>query len=534
MSDLILTLICTIFQVCLSTDPATISCEYKTVPPGFIYITGQQYECILQSDYPYVNNQIVSVNGTHIDGNSDTNVTMLTINDKKITEIPNLNSHFSNLKYINVQKSSLKALSRQNLANFKDSLEHLVIRNSGIEIIQEDLFVDLTKLVTIDLRNNSIFYISSVQFTNLPNLRNFLLESNNCINPQTQQDIKNSMLPSDTTSMTAYIQSIKDSTCGLINPEFLVNLYLNSKLLIDIDAYKAEQIVNTILDVLTQRNDDFDALQDQLNVTANNLTALTQKYQNSIAENEELHVQIQQLKVKVTDLESMAEQCLDVNGTCRFTDDETYGYSCIAHGINVTKSGDVIDWSGEHDSASADEDVKALIIRYLNVQFVPKKIAAAFSNLKILTIQNCGLKRLSKDDFDDLEELLELRIAGNEITSIEAGSFDGLTALKVLDLSNNKIKVLPSKIFAMLNALTYLNLSNNSLTALKSNFLPSTNFIDSFIGTNNQFTNIESTFVWRLRSASLIDFTGSSCDLKFDKDAGDQFLAFYNVLLRNC
>ncbi|KAL7015162.1 hypothetical protein ACKWTF_016313 [Chironomus riparius] len=533
MSKFILIFVTILIKSCSAADTVNITCEYKIIPAGLVYIEGQQYECNLQNDFPYIDGEIEAVIGDHIGDKFDTDVTILTINDKKIFEIPNLSSDFTGLKYINILKSSLKTLKKENVANFKEILEHLVIRSSNIEIIKENVFEDMIKLITIDLRNNKIFYIEFNQFSSLTLLKNFLLEGNECFDAQTQVDIKN-ILISDTFAMADFITKIETSTCGILDTEKLINVFQASRDNNDLDAHQAEENFNTLFDTLGLRNDEIEKLENQLIESGDNITALTDKYQNATAKNDALKLQIKELEEKSSELEAQAEKCIEINGTCRFVADETYGYSCVAHNININASGDVINWSGEHVKSSGNANVTALIIRDLVIHFMPIKIGDSFSNLKILMIRNCGLKKLSKDDFITLEGLKEIQINGNEITSIDSGVFDGLTSLEVLDLSENKIKILPSKIFALLKTLISLNLSNNFLTALRSDYLPTTNVISSFIGWNNKLAIIESAFVWRLRSATLIDFSGNDCNLKFDKEAGDQYIAFYNSILKKC
>ena len=532
MSKLILFFIFVLFKFCSSTNTVNITCEYNIISSGLLYIEGQQYECILQNDFPYFDGEIKNIFGDH---KLDTDVTVLTISNKKIFEIPNLSSDFTGLKYINISSSSLKVLKKENIANFKETLEHLIIKYSNIEIIDKDVFADMTKLITIDLRNSKIFYIEFNQFSSLLNLKNFLLEGNECKDTQSEEDIKNFMVSATSfTTMSDFIQKLGSSTCGTLGTEKIINSYQNSRISYDLDAYEAEQNYDTLFDILTLNNEEIEFLGDQLTESNNNLTALIQTYQNSIAENEELQLKIKKIEEKTSDLEIQAENCKEVNGTCRFTTDATYGYSCIAHNININSVEQEISWTGTHQAGSTSKNINSLIIRYLVVNYMPKNIGLTFSNLKNLIIQSCGLKKLSSNDFVSLNKLENIQIISNEIASIEAGAFDDLESLKTLDLSENKIQKLPSNIFSQLKALTSLNLNSNELTALKSNFLPSTNQIQSFSAKDNKLTLIESAFVWRLRSAKLIDFSGNICDLKHDTENGGNYINFYNLILKRC
>ncbi|XP_070496295.1 protein artichoke-like [Chironomus tepperi] len=247
-----------------------------------------------------------------------------------------------------------------------------------------------------------------------------------------------------------------------------------------------------------------------------------------------LTVYANELELEVTELSLAAEKCLVVNGTCRFTDG-TNGYTCIAHDVTVNSTNDTnVDWWGIHDSASRnDDDVTVLVIRELDVLYMPGNIGSTFINIKAITVEKCGLTKLSVGDFAGLDSVIALEIVLNNITAIEAGAFDDLTALETLNLSDNQIKALPLKIFVELPYLISLSLDNNDLTAVKSDFILTSNSIEYFSATNNSLAKIESSFVWKLRNADFISFAGNGCNYKFNVTSGS-FLSFYSSILSKC
>lgn len=76
------------------------------------------------------------------------------------------------------------------------------------------------------------------------------------------------------------------------------------------------------------------------------------------------------------------------------------------------------------------------------------------------------LTSLGTSNFKAQRNLLELRLAHNNLTSLLPGAFRGLEALKSLDLSHNGMSELPDQVLDDLPGLTVLHLSHNRLHVL--------------------------------------------------------------------
>lgn len=518
---LLLTLICASTSSEATESIVTLTCLFST-KSELDYITDDQYSCDLQSDLPHLDPVTLKVNNTHLDTNTDSQVTALLITDRTIFQIPKLAGIFTDLKYIKITKAlKLKYLRKDSIAEYNEKLEHLIIQESAIEVLETDLFSGFEKLVTIDLQKNKIFYIAADVFSGLTVLSNIMLAENECkTTANLPADIGNCQA-SAVVSCTTFIEGIDASTC---KPEAIsIDKFLNYQKIIsglELDAYTAEEIHKAL-------NNNFDLLKEERN-------SLTADYNAAKLQITSLQSDIDILISKIAKLEAQAEKCLNIAGTCRFIVDSTNGYSCIGHNININSTGQEVTWTGTHQPGSTAKSVYGLILRDLTVNYMPKNIGLTFLNLKNLIIQNCGLKKLSSSDFVSLKQLESIQIVSNEIASIEAGVFDVFESLETLDLSNNKIKSLPSKIFAQLKSLTSINLNTNELTSIKSDFLPAANKIQSFTAKDNKLTLVESAFVWRLRTANLIDFSGNVCNQKYDEEASSNYIEFYNAILKKC
>ncbi|KAL7015160.1 hypothetical protein ACKWTF_016311 [Chironomus riparius] len=258
------------------------------------------------------------------------------------------------------------------------------------------------------------------------------------------------------------------------------------------------------------------------------------KYDNLNQSFNALQLHADELELQIEDLDVKVEKCLDVNGTCRFTNG-TNGYTCIAHNITITNLTDTeIVWTGTHNpNTFKDQNVHALILRDLDIQYMPNTIGSTFADIKTIIVRNCGLKRLSSSDFKDLDVLATLEITFNNIETFDLEAFDSLASLETLNLSENKIKSLPSKIFAMLPNLRSLSLDQNELTSIKADYIATSNSIKYFSATNNLISKVESSFVWKLRSATVVNFSGNGCNQIFNSTIGS-YITFYSAILSKC
>lgn len=120
--------------------------------------------------------------------------------NKQVSYLPvNVHKIFPNLMGLSAAECSIKTLTKENFKNLK-KLKELKLRYNQIEIIQNDVFEDLTSLEELDLgenklsfiffacsdfsllAGNKINFISSINtFQHLKKLRHVWLRGNKCI-----------------------------------------------------------------------------------------------------------------------------------------------------------------------------------------------------------------------------------------------------------------------------------------------------------------------------------------------------------------
>lgn len=542
----------------VSSDPVEIGCKYKNLPTS--YDDTLTYSCSIEDDFPYIfniTNQLVNkVNvDNHTGDKTDSSVDALQIVGKTIFQIPVLTAVFTNIAYIKIyQVPTLRYLVKENIGAYKTTLKHLDITGSGIEMIDVNIFEGMNFLETLDLQNNNIFYFKAETTLPLP-FKRLYLKGNLCLGEDGSTPVENFEITTEN-PLSKVLTILKDSTCKISTALVLLDRYKATLVKLDLDSYTenkdlkssleqgiseneklkggyeaANQTIDTINGLLSSANSTIDTLTNTLYTT--NLTAENCKKDLGLFE-----ITIKQLKEEITKYQEMeldAERCLDVNGTCRFTNISTNGYTCIAHNIEIRAPGVAVNWTGTHISSSVkDIQVNTLLIKEIIVEYVPKNIGSTFRRLRNLIIQNCGLKKLSKDNFIDMILLENIIITSNNISSIDAGLFDDLYLLKSLDLSKNEIKILPAKIFVELSYLSIIKLDGNQLTTLRPDFLSSSNSVKYFSATNNKLAKVDVSFVWRMKGATFIDFSGNGCNAIFNQSAGNSYIDFYSHVLSKC
>lgn len=155
----------------------------------------------------------------------------------------------------------------------------------------------------------------------------------------------------------------------------------------------------------------------------------------------------------------------------------------------------------EIDTNDPDDYFEKELIRkdILSVRFVsstlwkvPNDLFMQMPYLKILDISNVGIKQLDQLSFNKGQNLLEIHMHGNELTSLEDAYFVHTKDLKVLDISSNRISNIKEVAFRSLASLESLSLSNNKLSTLDDNIFSSLGSLKWLWLDRNKLTMISS------------------------------------------
>ena len=141
-------------------------------------------------------------------------------------------------------------------------------------------------------------------------------------------------------------------------------------------------------------------------------------------------------------------------------------YTCHVAKASIIEPGTRIStFKGIHASGKTNTDVESLSISGTRVEYFPRGLSTIFPRLTHVRINCCGLKEISRKDFEGLNNIEYLSLSNNDLKSLPNDLFVETPKLQRIYLDNNKIQRLSSKIFDPLdlkNLKTFFLSENNS------------------------------------------------------------------------
>lgn len=133
----------------------------------------------------------------------------------------------------------------------------------------------------------------------------------------------------------------------------------------------------------------------------------------------------------------------------RFGDSPDLPYCCEVINIfrNPAVHGVEAVIHGEHQPGKSNEDVTHLRIVSKPVKIFPRNLISFFPNLLEVTIIDCGLETISRQDLVGLENLECLNIIVNQIKSLPDDLFADMRNLREIYFSSNSVEYISSRIF---------------------------------------------------------------------------------------
>jgi Leucine-rich repeat (LRR) protein len=145
-------------------------------------------------------------------------------------------------------------------------------------------------------------------------------------------------------------------------------------------------------------------------------------------------------------------------------------YTCEITDASITQSGTEISRCiGEHLPNRTNNYVTAIRFEETTVHYFPQGVHNIFPNLKALEISGTGLKEISREDLIGLENIEDLVLDNNQLTSLPSDLFAEMKSLKEISIFHNKLEFISSKLLEPIvgNELTYVDLrANPSINAI--------------------------------------------------------------------
>lgn len=101
----------------------------------------------------------------------------------------------------------------------------------------------------------------------------------------------------------------------------------------------------------------------------------------------------------------------------------------------------------EHVPGKTNADVRILRIRLKQLKGIPTGLFAMFPYLKMLTIVNCGIKTIAREDLCDLRNIEFLNFSRNKLKALPDDLFADTPNLREIYFDDNKIEIMSSRIF---------------------------------------------------------------------------------------
>jgi Leucine-rich repeat (LRR) protein len=141
----------------------------------------------------------------------------------------------------------------------------------------------------------------------------------------------------------------------------------------------------------------------------------------------------------------------------------------------------------------------------LNLQFNYIKLLNINSflyltNLIELNIDHNSIEDIENYAFNHLIKLETLHLENNKLSKLDDFVFDGLFRLNYLSLRNNRIKHINNKLFCKLTKLNTLDLSSNELYLIKDYSFLKLNYLSDLYLNNNYYLTIENSSLNGLNS----------------------------------
>ncbi|CAH1714632.1 unnamed protein product [Chironomus riparius] len=196
-----------------------------------------------------------------------------------------------------------------------------------------------------------------------------------------------------------------------------------------------------------------------------------------------------------------------INLNCIFQDFESDPYGCKASHLSVSS-------------------------RKTTIQKVIHGIGDYFPNLQRFIITKSRLRHIEWRDFRNMKNLKVLSLNENKIERISQCAFQYLENLESISLDGNQIKALNERHFMNLPNLVTVSANDNSITELETDLFQNNLKLKDILFRNNQLKAIRINFR-QLRSLGMVDLQSNKCiSIKFE--CCDYFSEFIGNITQKC
>lgn len=431
--------------------------EWRSVSLSCEFVIWSGYACQANSlKVRTDDSDIMKVDGKH-EGrktNFDVKTFVISSQDVRTTFLPvNIGSIFPRLENLIAQDSKVVFIKRRNFDDL-NALETLALDHNQIEKIPSDAFSDLETLLKIDLSHNKLKALDRGTFKNLKKLKVLIVNNN----------------------------QIEKLSASLLK-------------------------FNNKLAIIAMENNNIKYIGNSMLKGLENLK-LVNFDKNVCIDGEFSGTSLKEIDVRIT------SHCTPPTEIyCNFGANFCKVVDLIIENENTR----IMEIHGTHQRGKSNNDITELSILNQNVPHFPLGFGKFMKNLKKIFVKNSMLTAVDENDFESMNQLMQLTLSENEIQVVSEEAFQKVKAsIEVIDLSGNKITQLEEKTFKNLMKLKVLKMNGNKIEKLSSNlFIDNVNLEEVFLN-KNVLKSIGPYIMNSLRKLRIADFTENTCiDQKF-------------------
>ncbi|XP_070507779.1 carboxypeptidase N subunit 2-like [Chironomus tepperi] len=403
----------------------TLDCVYNDVTIG----ATNYYACYLNIYNPLGFDNFTTIDGAHLDGRTDEDVTAILGNPtSKTLNIPRiLCSMFSNALYLDYSWLEILSVGENELRSCR-GLETILLRGNKIADVHVNAFSNNLRLININFEYNQLQTLPEGVFRNLLNLHTLELSNNpfslipgGLFNGLTSLK----RLHMESTRITELNHQWFTALEGLHRLIVSNNLIteLREDILISLKELRLFDISgNRLYDNIAPGVFRFSTNLIHLILTETRITKLNllwfQNFQN-----------LSSLYVNSNEIASIPDN--------------------IFENSNLTTL-----------------KIFNLGNNQLTESTIPENLFTGLPNLINLRMNRNRIERLNPKWFEGLSQLQSLDVSYNRIDELPAGIFSSIEGITELNFENNQLKTINRNFFGNLSNLTLLNLDRNSVNAI--------------------------------------------------------------------
>ena len=431
--------------------------EWRSVTLNCEFVLWSSYTCQVSSlKIRTDDTEIVKVDGKHENrkSNFDVRTFVISSQDVRTTFLPiNIGSIFPRLGHLFAQNSKIVFIKRRNFDNLLN-LDTLMLDHNQIENIPKETFNDLENLEKIDLSHNRVIILDRNLFKTLKKLKILMISDN----------------------------QIENLSANLLK-------------------------FNLKLEIIAMENNQIKFIGNMLMKTLSNLKFVN--FQENVCINGDFSGQ----SLQYIDSRASTHCTPPTDIYCKFEQN-----SCKVVDLAIeNENTKIMEIIGNLPRGKSLIDVITLSIIDQNVLHFPHGFGKFMKNLDKIYVKNSKLTAVDDNDFDDMNQLVQLFLGDNEIQTVSEDALQKVkSSIEVIDLSSNQIIQFDGKTFKNLLKLKILKLDRNRIEKLNSNLLVDQINLEEFYVNGNKLKSIGPYIMNNLRKLKLADFSSNVCiDSKF-------------------